>query len=153
VFDFVLAIFLDSSPTKFNFNVRSPTSRFSNRPASNDPSPLERHSVLLFVFISHLRYTFFCSFSFAFFTHLRGSRHRPHAVSFFIRHLISPRDGRCWRLEFSLIVVDVVVVLSSSSLEPKLELLSYPPSGDGWTSELGLSPSEPCKVDTTACGP
>ena len=32
-------------------------------------------------------------------------------------------------LEFSLIVVDVLVVLYSSSLEPKLEL-SYPPSGN-----------------------
>jgi hypothetical protein len=117
VFDFVFANFLDGSPTKFNFNVRSPTSRFSNGPAGNDPSPQELHCF-------HLSFTihFFVRFLFV---HLRGSRHCPHAVSFFIRHLVPPRDRRCWSLEFSLIAVEVVVVLSR-----KPELLSYPPSGD-----------------------
>lgn len=78
------------------------------------------------VFLSSL---FFGSFFFShFLIHLRGNRHRPHAV-FSIRHLVPLSGRRCWCLEFRLIVV-VVVVLSSSSLELKLGVISYPPSGD-----------------------
>lgn len=101
-------------------------------PTSGAMIPLtQRYTAHCSVFISHLWYTFFLVVSFwHFFTHLRGSRVRQHAVSFSIRHLVPPRYRRCWSLDFSLIVIEVVVVLSSSSLKPKLELLSYPPSGD-----------------------
>lgn len=117
VFDFVLVNFLNDSPTKFNFN---PTSGFSNDPTRNDPSPPERHGELLWF---HLSFSgvdsnndtlpFLFVFLFAFYC--------PSP-------LVPQRDRRCWSLELSLKVV-VVLVLYSSSLEPKLEL-SYPPSGD-----------------------
>lgn len=137
-------------PWQSSTSTYAATSGFSN--TCNDPSPSERHGELLcfssLIFWS--RFNLKQRFTFLFFSHLLSIS----VVSFSIGQLVRLGDRRCRSLEFSLIVVEVVVVLYSSSLEPKLEL-SYPPSGDVGLLSWLIAFRTLQRVVTTAlaCGP